>query len=165
MIEHATGLGVWPQGGRATNGAKLVLGSKNLANQAYVFVWTAKRSIKHVISGMCINLQGTSLMLQKGCDTMKTMKFVKTGSGFKSIDNKYVMAGASITSRAGTALTASERVTAGSRFQFKSTYKRQQDFSYCIFPLCSTLQILFIFAGAATMKIQFSFTFGMGGEA
>lgn len=121
MIAHSSGYGVWPQGGRATNGAKLVLGSKALANQAYVFVWTAKKSIKHVISGMCINMRGKGLVLQKGCDSMRTMKFKKTGSGFMSIATKgYVMAGASLGARAGIALTTSSTLTPGSAFQFRS---------------------------------------------
>ncbi len=120
VIQHASGFGVWPQGGRATNGARLVLGSKNLANQAYVFVWTAKKSIKHIISGMCINMRGPNLVLQKGCDSMPTMRFKKTGSGFMSIAKGYVMAGTSLSARPGIPLSTRKIQTAGSAFGFKS---------------------------------------------
>jgi hypothetical protein len=121
VIQHASGFGVWPQGGRAINGARLVLGSKNLANQAYVFVWTAKKSIKHIMSGMCINMRGISLVLQKGCDSTPTMKFKKTGSGFMNIATKgYVMAGTSLFARPGLALTTKIIQTPGSSFTFKS---------------------------------------------
>ena len=112
---------MWPQGGRATNGARLVLGSKNVANQAYVFVWTAKKSIKHVTSGMCINMRGSSLVLQKGCDSKRKMKFKKTSSGFMNIATKrYVMAGASLSGRPGIPLSTLKIQTPGSAFSFKS---------------------------------------------
>ncbi|XP_028409944.1 glycine-rich cell wall structural protein-like [Dendronephthya gigantea] len=138
VILHSSGYGVWPQGGRATNGARLVLGSKSVTNQAYVFVWTAKKSIKHIVSGMCINMKGSSLVLQKGCDSMPTMRFKKTGSGFLSLATKgYVTAGTHLVARSGTALTTSPKQTPGSAFRFKN---------------------------AAKMKIRFSFTLGMGGN-
>ena len=112
---------MWPRGGRATDGAMLVLGTKNLANQAYVFVWTAKKSIKHVTSGMCINMRGSSLVLQKGCDSKPTMKFKKTSSGFKNIATKgYVMAGASLSGGAGIPLSTRKTLTPGSAFSFRS---------------------------------------------
>ena len=56
-------------------GRRIGLGTKNCRNQIYVFVWTGQKSIKHVISGMCISLKGENLVLQKGCDRGPYMKF------------------------------------------------------------------------------------------
>ena len=124
VIRHASGFGVGPIGGRATNGAQLVLRSKQIARQEYVFVWTAKKSIKHVVSGMCINKRGSSLVLQKGCDTMPSMRFKQVGNVFKSIQKgrkaMYVTAGSSLSPLPGTRLTTRARKTVGAAFQFKS---------------------------------------------
>ena len=57
-------------------GRRIGLGTRNCRNQIYVFVWTAQKSIKHVISGMCISLKGENLVLQKGCDRGPNMKFL-----------------------------------------------------------------------------------------
>jgi hypothetical protein len=121
VIQHSSGFGVRPKGRVAGKGAVLVLGSKKVAKQDYVFVWTAKNSIKHVISGMCVNMRGAFLVLDEGCDSKPTMRFQKTGSGFKNIaTTTYVAAGSNLQPLRGTPLTGSKIQTAGAAFQFKS---------------------------------------------
>lgn len=68
MIRHSSDKCVLPNDGSTKAGTKIVLGTSDCKNQIYVFVWTAKQSIKHVISGMCISLEGENLVLKKGCD-------------------------------------------------------------------------------------------------
>ena len=75
MIRHSSGRCLLPNDESTKPGTRIVLGTKNCRNQIYVFVWTAQRSLKHVITGMCLSLQGDNLVLQEGCDGGSNMKF------------------------------------------------------------------------------------------
>lgn len=90
-----------------------------------MFVWTAKRSIKHVISGMCLSLKGKNLVLQNGCDRRSNMRFryIKRRKRLMISKKRWtVEAVQSGSEESGIALVAKKRVSnaAQAKFTFKS---------------------------------------------
>ena len=64
-----------PNNNKLKPGTRIALGERNCRDQKYVFTWTGRRSIKHVISGMCVALKGKKLVLRKRCDRGRNVRF------------------------------------------------------------------------------------------
>ena len=78
-MKHISSKCIYPRGGEAKENVRLVLASK-CKDQMSVFVWTAKRSLKHIVSGYCIKPKGELLVLHGKCDSMSSMAFKYNGN-------------------------------------------------------------------------------------
>ena len=121
VIRHSSGRCVLPYDGSIKPGARIGLGAEDCKNQNYVFVWTAKGSIKHVISGLCISLQGQNLVLQNDCDGAPNTRFQYEGQRLMS-SGKTVQAMQGGDNIAGMTLLAMEGSSTGleATFTFES---------------------------------------------
>lgn len=121
VIRHSSGRCVLPNDQSIKPGTKIVLGTSDCKNQNYVFVWTAKRSIKHVISGLCINIQGQNIVLQNDCDGAPNTRFQYEGQQLIS-SGKTVQATQGGDNIGGMTLLATESSSSGpeAMFSFES---------------------------------------------